>query len=287
MRKAASRPSITFLASGHVSPLKRAAADGSAAQIGNDWSDPMTTSNVDMQSHRGPPLLLLGLVFIGLFLASLIVSTVMAGGDHFPSPFGPEPVSLAFFREHAMAVRVGAFFQFGAAIPLGLFTATVVDRLRFLGMKVAGTRIALFGGVAAAIFSMLSAMAAWVLAEVGPSASADSIRVLHLMTFMAGGPGAVVPLGLLVAGVSIPAGLGRLVPRWLMVFGLVIAVIAELSTLSLVWHEAAILLPLARFPTFVWMLLVAARLARSRQALRSDASAGTEAGPGQPARGGA
>jgi hypothetical protein len=209
----------------------------------------------------------------------------MAGGDHFPSPFIFQSASLPFFREHSKAVLVGAFFQFGAAIPLGLFTATAVDRLRFLGMKVAGTRIALFGGVAAAVFSMFSAMAAWVLAEVGPSATPDSIHVLHLMAFVTGGPGCVVPLGLLVAGISIPAGLGRLVPRWLMVFGLVVAVIAELSTFSLVWPLLAILLPLARFPAFVWMICVAVRLPRSKQAARSDArGGGTEEGSAHDSR---
>jgi ABC-type Fe3+ transport system permease subunit len=85
--------------------------------------------------HRGPPLLAVAIVFTTLFVASLVVSTAMAGGEHFPSPFQPEALSNGYFAQHAEAVRVGAFLQLGSAVPLGIFTATVVSQLRFLGLK--------------------------------------------------------------------------------------------------------------------------------------------------------
>jgi len=219
--------------------------------------------------HRGPSLVIVGAVFTALFLASLIVSTAMAGGQHFPSPFQPEALSSAWFAEHAWAVRLGAFLQFGAAVPFGIFTATAVSRVRFLGVDVAGTLIGLFGGVAASLMLAVSALMQWTLSQPGIVESTSLVHGLHLLAFATGGPGFVVPAGLLLAGVSVSAGLHRLLPRWLMWFGLVVAGLSELSALSLVIPAAGYLLPLARFPGFVWMICVGAMLPKARAATAS------------------
>jgi len=94
--------------------------------------------------------------------------------------------------------------------------------------------IALFGGLAASFFLALSALTQWVLAQAGVAGSAGATRVLHWFAFATGGPGHVVPLGLLLAGISVTAGLTRRLPRWMMIFGLVVAAIAELSSFALV-----------------------------------------------------
>ena len=210
--------------------------------------------------HGGPSLLALAITFAALFLASLILGTALAGGEHFPSPFGPEGYSNAYFSQHAKAVAISAFLQFGAAIPLGIYTATAVSRLQFFGLRVAGVFIALFGGLAASFFLALSALSQWVLAQTGLAASAGATRVLHWFAFATGGPGHVVPLGLLLAGISVTAGLTRRLPRWMMIFGLVVAAIAELSSFALLAPAAAWLLPLARFPALVWLICAGALL---------------------------
>src|SRR6266851_4720446 len=133
-------------------------------------------------SHRGPSLLGVGIVYTVLFLASLVAPTLLAGGAHFPSPFGSQALARTFFGEHA------------AAVPLGIYTATVTSRLRFLGANVAGVSIALFGGLAASFFLALSALLQWALAQPGIADSAAAVRTLHLLAFAAGGPGHVVPL---------------------------------------------------------------------------------------------
>lgn len=214
--------------------------------------------------HRSPPLLPVGIAYTVLFLGGVLASTLAAGGQHFPSPYDPAALSAAYFAEHAAAVRLGAFLQFGAAVPLGIFTATLVDRLRFLGMKVAGTVIALYGGLAASIFLAISALAQWVLSQPG-AAAPDTVRALHLLAFATGGPAHVVALGLLLAGASVPALVGRLLPKPLAWLGLALAAIAELSWLSLLLPGAAYLLPAARFPAFAWILAAGALLPRSRQ----------------------
>ena len=61
----------------------------------------------------------------------------MTGGASYPTPYDPPEAARAFFGPNADVLRIVAFLQFGAAIPLGLFTATVVSRLRFLGLTVA------------------------------------------------------------------------------------------------------------------------------------------------------
>src|SRR5882762_6591309 len=105
--------------------------------------------------HRGPSLLAVAGAFVTLFVASLVVLSAMTGGGHLPSPF--EPGSTSFFSDHASAVRVSAFLQFAAAVPLAIFAATAASRLRFLNFEVAGHGIAFIGGTLAAAMAALSA----------------------------------------------------------------------------------------------------------------------------------
>jgi hypothetical protein len=225
--------------------------------------NPTHASTVGVR-HRGPSLLAVGAVYTALFIASLVGSTVMAGGEHFPSPFQPELLSRDYFVEHAEAVRTGAFLQFAAAVPLGIFSATAASRVRFLGAELAGVSIALFGGFSASLMLALSALVQWVLSWSGVAAVPATVRALHVLAFATGGPGYAVPFGLLVAGVSVTAGLQGLAPRWLMWFGLVVAAAAELTTLSLILPAAFYLLPAARFSGFVWMICAGALLPRAR-----------------------
>src|SRR5262245_3637982 len=113
----------------------------------------MNTGSLAMQDaaeHRGPPLAALAIVFTALFNAGLwFVVSFSAGTPHFPGPWESAEAIQVYFRDQSHAVLMCAFLQFGSAIPLGLFTATVVSRLRFLGVRVAGVHIALLGGLMA------------------------------------------------------------------------------------------------------------------------------------------
>jgi hypothetical protein len=220
-------------------------------------------------SHRGPSLLALAIVFTSLFVVSLVSSIAMAGGEHYPSPYLDAALSRVYFTEHANAVRLSSFLQFGAAVPLGIFTATAVSRLRFLGVKAAGVDIALFGGLAASFMAAVSALVMWSISwpEIAASPAAHA---LHVLSFAFGGPGHVVTLGLLVAGVSLAGGLARLLPSWLMWFGIVVAALAELSFFSLILYAGAFLLPAARVLGFAWMICVGVRLPKSQRGYRGE-----------------
>src|SRR5215831_15486796 len=219
---------------------------------------------VNEARHRGPNLGALSIVYTALFLASLVVTAIMTRGGHFPSPFNNPDLAQAFFAKNSGAVGIAAFLQFGAAIPLGLFTATMVSRLQFLGVNVAGVFITLLGGFAASLLAAISALLQWVLGQPGIASEPVVTRTLHLLSFATGGVGFVVPFGLLLAGVSVIAWFTKALPRWLVWLGLVVAVIAELSSLSLVLTPAVYLLPVARFVGFVWMIATGFLLPRSR-----------------------
>src|SRR5690349_17732526 len=99
--------------------------------------------------HAGPPLALLASVHVAFFAASLASARLLRHGAMYVNPYDASETVQKFFANSAEAIRVSTFFFFGSAVPLGLFVATVVSRLRFLGVRAAGTYISLFGGFAA------------------------------------------------------------------------------------------------------------------------------------------
>ena len=206
------------------------------------------------QQHPSPHLGLLAVIFTVLKLASIGVVSVFTGNPAFPSPQQPPNEIVLYFQTYAAWVLWCAFLQFGSAIPFGLFAVSTVSRLRFLGIRAAGVEIALFGGLMVAFDSAASGFVLWALAQPGIASDAVLTQAMNFLQFAFGGPGFAVPLGLFLAGVSISAGLTRLIPRWLMWFGLILAAIGELSWFSMVIPAAVFLIPLTRFPAFVWLI---------------------------------
>jgi hypothetical protein len=152
------------------------------------------------------------------------------------------------------AVRFNALFQFGAAIPLGLFTAAVTSRLSFLGVNATGVSIALYGGIAASILLILSGIVTWVLSQPGIAGDLPMMHALRLLGFGCGGVAYIVTFGLLMAGISVPCLFGGYTPRWLAWMGVILAGLAALSTLSMVIPQLSLLLPIVRFPGCIWMI---------------------------------
>jgi hypothetical protein len=84
--------------------------------------------------------------------------------------------------------------------------------------------------------------------------NAPLAQALHSLNFALGGPGYSVPMGLFMAGISVPLLFRRLTPRWIPILGLVLASCGELSWLTLEFHPALPLIPLTRFSGYVWMI---------------------------------
>ncbi|RNL62594.1 hypothetical protein EFK50_12590 [Nocardioides marmoriginsengisoli] len=231
--------------------------------------------STDNQSRRiaqgGPPLAPVAIAAVALFMASLVVPTIIAGGDVYPSPFGSGQAALDYFADHRSSVQLMALLQFAAAIPFAVFAATVSVRLNRLGVRAPGATIALAGGVLAAGSMLLSAMLTWAVGRPETLEHAELVRLLHDLAFISGGPGVVVPGGLLVAGIAVPGLLAGLLPRWFALAGLVLAGIAMISILAVRFSDLAFLLPIARFPGFLWLIASAVLLPQHRAAANRTA----------------
>lgn len=216
--------------------------------------NPQSTSVSPSPSHPGPNLGVVATVFAVLFNVGLYPVSIFNGSPSFPGPWDSANVVVSYFQSRPSSVLFCSFFLFGASIPLGIFTASVVSRLRFLGVRAAGSYIALFGGLATSFNMAVSASVLWVMAYPGMAQDVGVLRALFYLQFALGGPGFSVPLGLLLAGISVPAGFMRLLPKWLVVLGLAIAVLGELSWFSMVFPRLLFFIPLTRFTAFFWLI---------------------------------
>ncbi len=240
----------------------------------NDMSEVRSVNTLpDSKSlirHAGPPLGIVATVFVLVFIAGLYPVTALGGSPVFPSPGDSIDVISAFFSARRGAVLFCAAMQFGAAIPLGVLTATAVSRLRFLGVRAAGTDIALFGGFATAINMLAAASVLWTMSYPGIAQEPGVLQALYRLQFALGGPGFSVPLGLLIAGVTITAGFNKLLPKWIVIFGVVVAAIGELSWLDILFPQALPLIPLTRFPGFVWLIAAGFSLPNTRERAKAE-----------------
>jgi hypothetical protein len=244
---------------------------GHIVQLMND-SSADTNRAVVRQSQGGPPLVLLASVCLVLLLAGLVVGVALAGGV-MPLPYGSATEIQDYVAGHhasAVAIAVGTF---GSSIPLAIYAATASARLRQLGITAPGATIALAGGLLASAGLALSSLTAWTLSRPEVTSDAALVRALYYLTYLTGGPWHVVTLGLLIAGIAVPGLIVGLLPRPVAWTGLVIAGIAELTTLVLIWPGLSPLLPVARFTGLVWLIVAGALLPlrrRNKQERRRD-----------------
>ena len=227
-------------------------------------------SELTSRTHAGPSLLSLAVVHMLLFVASLAALLLLRQGASLSTvmslnPYGPAEAARNFFAESPQAVRVGAFFLLGSAILLRIYTASIVSQLRHVEGRAAGSDIASAGGLAASGGLAAAALCLWVLSVPDARASIPVTRVLHFMTFLCDGAAFSAGFGLLAAGVSVTSYIARLLPRWLIGFGLLIAITGELSTLSLIAVPMTFAIPITRFGGFIWLIAVAAFMRNKTQ----------------------
>lgn len=214
---------------------------------------------------RGPSLILLATVHFLIFVAGLVTASALRHGAHYATPFASAEELRAFLALSPTAVRVSNFFLFGSAIPFGIFAVTTVSRLRFMGVRAAGTNIALLGGLIATVALILSGSVGWILSVPEVLASAQIVKAVNFLNFLLGGVVFAVGFGLLTAGVSVTCYFMRLLPRWLVGLGMLLALTGELSSLSLVAYPANFFIPITRYLGFIWMFSVAVALTRDRK----------------------
>jgi hypothetical protein len=212
--------------------------------------------------HAGPHLALLAILYTLMFNAGLYPVTAMASKPYWPGPWEAASVIVPYFQTHHTQVLACLFLQLGAMICLGLFTASAVSQLRFLGVRAAGPWIALLGGFLVVADGIAGGAATWAMIHSGVVDSPPTLLALYYLAYALGGPGFSIPMGLLMAGISISALISRLLPKWICILGIVLAVAGELSWLHFVLPKALFLIPLTRFPGFIWVIAVGFALPR-------------------------
>src|SRR6201995_410425 len=109
--------------------------------------------------HKGPHPGMLAILYMVLFCAGLYPVTNLYKEPYWPGPWESASTIVPFFQTQGARVLGCMFLQLDAMICLGLFTATVVSRLHFLGARAAGVYIALFGGFFVVFDAMAGTMA--------------------------------------------------------------------------------------------------------------------------------
>ena len=165
-------------------------------------------------------------------------------------------------RAQPLAIEVMAAAVFGSSIPLAIYAAAVGARLRQLGAGAPTATIALTGGVLAAGALGLTGLLGWTLSHPDVSADTALVRAIYYLVFLVGGPGHIVALGLLVAGIAGPGLRLGLTPKAVAWIGLAIAALAEAAPLVLVWPEVGAILPIARVSALVWLVVAGAAIGK-------------------------
>jgi hypothetical protein len=204
----------------------------------------------------GPPLLVPALAFAALTVAGAIV------GGSGPRPDSTPAEVLAYAAANPTVIGLGAALLLGSAFPLVVFAATAVTRYRRLGVSAPGPLMGLAGAVLAAGSLIASALFVWASAQVAGLGEAGIARLLTTLWFGTGGVGFAAPMGLLVLGLAVPALILRFLPAWLAWAGMVIGVLALLSTFALVTSVLYPLIPVGRFGGLLFVVAVAALLPR-------------------------
>ncbi|WP_293313791.1 hypothetical protein [Mycobacterium sp.] len=208
----------------------------------------------------------LGLLCLGLLFGGIAIGVVMGGV--LPLPYGRATAVTAYVHAQPVAVQVIATATFASSVPLAVYAAAVAARLRRLGVSAPGALVALTGGTLAAGALGLAGLLAWTLSRPEVGAEAALIRLVYFLVFLVGGPGHIVALGLLVAGMAVPGLVRGLTPRPVAWAGIVTAGLAELGTLVLVWPELGVILPIARVLALVWLVVAGALLPLGRKEIQ-------------------
>lgn len=208
-----------------------------------------------MWRYGGASLTVVAATGVAVLFGGVVIGVAIGG--MLPLPYGSVAAVQQYVQAQPSALRVIAVAVFASSVALAIYSAMVSARLRQLSAGAAPT-IALAGGILAAGGLGLTGLLGWTLSRTEITGDTLLIRSLYLLAFLIGGPGHIVALGVLVAGMA--AG-GRL-PRALTRSGVAIAALCELAMLVLAWPTLGPILPVARVAALAWLIVAGARLGR-------------------------
>ncbi len=150
---------------------------------------------------------------VALFACGLIFGDLLGSKNYPPLDASSEAVRR-YFVDNVTEVRALSFFHTLAAFALLSFAAYLHTVLRREEDKRSGLPVlGLAGGVAAAVFLLVSAIFYRVLSEPTVAQDAALAHALLVASYLTGGPAITVTLALLI-GAAIPTAMsGSLLPR--------------------------------------------------------------------------
>jgi hypothetical protein len=217
-------------------------------------SIPTTPSDRVVRPAPGWLLATLAAGYGALFAAGLYFVTGLHERPGYPAPGEGAARIVAYFGSEVADVRTSVFLSVAAEIVLGLFTVLVSSRLRATGRPTIAGAV-LYAGFTVAFLQLISHVAEW--AATFPGLGSGGTLAVYYLSYGLGGPAFSLAMGVFVGLLAI-GGRSRLAPAWIVVVGLVIAVVGVVSWGNLIAPEQpilTILIPLTRFPALIWLVL--------------------------------
>jgi hypothetical protein len=192
-------------------------------------------------------------VFLVAYLAVSPVAGMFASGD-IPLPTDPGEEVKAFLVASPLAAISGAVLQAVSVLGFAAFARVVVPMTgnRMLGVA-AGISVA--GMLISSAITLVSALFAADL-------SADTLSVLRMASFYAGGVLNVATLGFVAFVASRRLRSLGAVGKGTAILGYVVGTLSMLSVISLAVYYANLFLPVGRVGSMVWTVVAALVLAR-------------------------
>ena len=88
--------------------------------------------------HRSPSPGVVAVVFVVFFAASIATNVIATGGAPYPTPYRPIAELTDYYLRFSNVLPWTSFLQLGAMVPLGIYSASIVSRLAFHRVDVAG-----------------------------------------------------------------------------------------------------------------------------------------------------
>ena len=85
----------------------------------------------------------------------------------------------------------------------------------------------------------VSSAVLWVMSSPAVAQNNAVLPALYYLQFALGGVGFSIPIAVFMAGVCIPAAFMKLLPKWIVIFGLILTGIGTLSWFSWVFRNCA------------------------------------------------
>jgi hypothetical protein len=181
--------------------------------------------------------------FLVLYLCVDFVTPNLASSS-LPLPNAPAAEARDWFADNPLAT-----------VAMGVVQLLSVACLAAFVLLLRRTKATPWGLVSVAAM-VVSSVTSFVLAALAPSASLDTVAVLRSVSFISGGTAHVATLGVFILIAS------RTFSKPVRVFGIVAAVPAIASLVSLVWFNGAVLILLGRLLCMVWTIAAAVSLFR-------------------------